>query len=191
MQASRSQEKAERRWSSRSSSRLNANFRLGKPENATAVADFAARADAPEKLRLEALRELGDWTKPSGRDRIVGLWRPLEPRSENLAADAVRASLAGIFQGPDRVRQEASRVAGRLGIKEVGPVLVGLIRDAGRPVELRVEALRALESLRGPRLKEGIDLALADANPRVRAEGRRIWAKLEPERALQAHPRTG
>ena len=36
---------------------LNANFRLGKAENAAAVADLAARPDASEKLRVEALRE--------------------------------------------------------------------------------------------------------------------------------------
>src|SRR5262249_15576127 len=59
---------------------LNAHFRLGQAANALAVADFAARAEAPEALRLEALSLLADWAKPSGRDRIVGLWRPLPTR---------------------------------------------------------------------------------------------------------------
>jgi quinoprotein glucose dehydrogenase len=35
---------------------LNAHFRLGKKENAAAVAAFAGRAGAPEKLRVEAVK---------------------------------------------------------------------------------------------------------------------------------------
>ncbi len=56
---------------------LNANFRLGQAETAKALAHFASRTDAPETMRAEALHELGEWPNPSGRDRIVGVWRPL------------------------------------------------------------------------------------------------------------------
>ena len=38
------------------------------------------RADASEALRIEALHELADWAKPTGRDRVMGVWRPLEAR---------------------------------------------------------------------------------------------------------------
>jgi quinoprotein glucose dehydrogenase len=95
---------------------LNAHFRLGQIGNALAVADFAAQAEAPEALRLEALSLLGDWAKPSGRDRIVGLWRPLPPRPAQIAADALRAKLDGILAGSDRVRQEFWR-AGSTGCR--------------------------------------------------------------------------
>ena len=108
---------------------LNANFRLGGKENAEAVAAFAARPDASETLRIEALRELADWTKPSGRDRVMGLWRPLEPRPPERAADAFRPVLAGVFNGSDKVRQEAVETAVKLGIKEVGPVLAATAGD--------------------------------------------------------------
>lgn len=74
---------------------LNANFRLGQRENATALANFAARAEAPEALRVEALAMLADWEKPSGRDQIVGLWRPIEPRSPN---DAAAGSCGSLFR---------------------------------------------------------------------------------------------
>ena len=56
---------------------LNANFRLGEKENANAVARFAVRNDAGNALRLEALRMLEMWAEPPGRDRIMGVWRPL------------------------------------------------------------------------------------------------------------------
>jgi quinoprotein glucose dehydrogenase len=165
---------------------LNARFRSGKPEDAGALAAFAARPGAPEALRLEALRELADWEKPSGRDRIVGLWRPLEPRPAAVAADALRAHLGGIFSGPDKVRQEAAKLAGQFGIKEVGPLLLQTVADRNGDVRLRIETLRALDTLRDERLTEATKLALADADPRLRTEGRRVLAKARPEEGLKA-----
>jgi quinoprotein glucose dehydrogenase len=93
---------------------LNANFRLGTPENATAIAAYAGRADAPEAMRLEALDMLSNWAKPSSRDRVLGMWRPLSDRSANDAAAALRNNLAGIFSGSDKVRTTGAQVAARL-----------------------------------------------------------------------------
>jgi quinoprotein glucose dehydrogenase len=163
---------------------LNANFRLGEKENAEAVAAFAARPDASETLRIEALHELADWTKPAGRDRVMGVWRPLEPRPPERAADALRAVLAGAFNGPDKVRQAAVETAVKLGVKEVGPVLAETAGDAKRPARARAEALRALAALKDPRLDASVKSALDDAEPLVRAEGRRLLAQAKPAEAL-------
>jgi quinoprotein glucose dehydrogenase len=163
---------------------LNANFRLGKAENARAVAAFAGRSDVKDELREEALRELEMWAKPPGRDRIMGLWRPLAPRAANLATDALRPALGGIFTGPDRVRREAARVAAKLGIKEIGPTLFAMVSDSKRPAVVRVETLRALAALKDVRLDRAVKLALEDGEPRLRAEGRRVLAQARPEEAL-------
>src|SRR5262249_31765277 len=40
---------------------LNANFRLGKVDNAIAVANLAAMTEAPEIMRVEALEMLEEW----------------------------------------------------------------------------------------------------------------------------------
>ncbi|HKM53450.1 MAG TPA: c-type cytochrome, partial [Isosphaeraceae bacterium] len=149
-----------------------------------ALARFAGRADVPEALRIEALRELGEWAKPSGRDRIVGLWRPLEARSVEPAADALRPALGGIFSGPDRLRQEAAKLAGKFGIKEIGPVLLELLADKKRPAQVRAEMLVALQALKDERLKDAMQLALDDQDPQVRTAGRRVQAKLQPQEAL-------
>jgi quinoprotein glucose dehydrogenase len=163
---------------------LNANFRLGQAGNAAAVATAAARADIPEALRIEALRELGQWAKPSGRDRIVGLWRPLQPRSSNLAADAVRAKLDGILSGPDTVRLEGARLAAQLGIKEIGPALFDLLADRKRPVAVRIEALHALQTLGDARLAQAMELAVKDEDAKLRTQGRQVQAKLQPAQAV-------
>ena len=163
---------------------LNANFRLGQPANAQAIARLAARADVSEPVRIEALRQLGSWEKPSGRDRVVGVWRPLEPRDAKPAAEALKPALGGIFSGPDKLRQEAAKLAGRYGIKDIGPTLLAMIADKGNSGAARAEMLGALQALKDERLTEGMKLALADADPRLRAAGRSVQARLTPDEAL-------
>lgn len=163
---------------------LNAQFRLGEAKNAQAVATVAARVGAPEAIRTEALSMLGDWEKPSGRDRVLGLWRPLAPRSPGLAAAALRPVFAGTLSGPDKVRQAAVQLAGTLGIRDVGPTLFAQLSNATSSPAVRVESLRALESLKDPKLAEGMKLALADSDPRVRSEGRRVMAQIDPAGAI-------
>src|SRR5438067_893578 len=73
---------------------LNANFHVGTSESAKALAAFAGRKDEAENLRVEALEELGDWVHPSGRDRVVGLWRPMaDRRTRNAATEALHDTL--------------------------------------------------------------------------------------------------
>jgi quinoprotein glucose dehydrogenase len=163
---------------------INANFRLGKPENAEAVAALAARSDVPAALRIDALKALGEWTTPKVRDRVMGLARPLDPRPQKIAGDALRPALGGIFASPDNVRQEAAKLAAALGIKEVGPVLMDLVSDSKLSPQVRVETLRALETLKDANLNKAMDLALKDKEPRVRSEGRRLLAKANPDEAL-------
>jgi quinoprotein glucose dehydrogenase len=164
---------------------INANFRLGHADNAQALAKLAGRSDVPTALRVEALNCLLDWSKPSGRDRIVGLWRPLEPRPEAPAADALRANSLDLFTGPDKVRSAAAKVAAKYAVKEVGPVLTEIAGDATRSADLRVEALKTLLVLKDSKMKEAMAKALADADAQVRTQGRRMLAKLDPQAAVE------
>jgi quinoprotein glucose dehydrogenase len=163
---------------------LNAHFRLGKADNAAAVAAFAASSDAPTSLRIEALRQLAAWSKPAGRDRVMGLWRPLPERPPELARAALRNHLGGLLSGPDKVRQEAMKVAARLGIQEVGPALYRVLEDSSRPVQTRLESLRALAVLKDQQVDRAVQLALHAGEPLLRNEGRRLLAGSHPEQAL-------
>lgn len=100
---------------------LNANFRLGGAEQATAVAEFACSPDAPEAMRLESLQMLSDWGKPSPKDRVLNQWRPLAARPADAAVAAMKVALPRILAGSGRVPAEALKVAAKLGITEVGP----------------------------------------------------------------------
>jgi quinoprotein glucose dehydrogenase len=153
---------------------LAAHHRLGTKADAQALAEFAARGEFPEKLRTEALKLLALWEKPPGRDRIVGLWRPLAERPASDVAEAIRPALAGIMTGPDKVRAEGAKLAARHGIKEIAPVLRELVADAGRPSSVRVATLKALEALKDAQLQTIATAAAAGDDPRLRAEGQRI-----------------
>src|SRR6185503_7337259 len=65
---------------------VNANYRLGKAEQAQRLSDVALNSQVPENARSEALTALATWAEPSGRDRVTGLWRPLERRDPKIAA---------------------------------------------------------------------------------------------------------
>lgn len=163
---------------------ISANFREGTAANAVAVAKLAARTDLSDAVRDEALNALGDWTSPKGTDRVLGDWRPLNKRDEQLASAAITPALGGIFAGSDRVRQTGAKVAAKLGVKEVGPVLIGLVKEHANPANVRVEALRALQSLKDKQLAEATQLTLKDENPSVRAAAQRVLAQQDFNAAL-------
>ena len=73
---------------------INAHFRLGAATNAGALAAFAS-STAPSGVRAEAVQLLGEWAKPSGRDNVSGLWRPLDKRDGRFRSQrqAPRAQL--------------------------------------------------------------------------------------------------
>ena len=164
---------------------LNANFRLGKPEHAEAIAKYAARKDAPDNLRIEALDMLASWAKPSPRDRVLGSWRPLADRDGSVAAAALRMQLAPIFSGSAAVRRKAAEVASNLGVKEVVPELVRLMQDRSADAPARAAALAALGQLNASGLDDAVKMALADTAPELRIEGRRILARRDPTAAVE------
>jgi len=163
---------------------LNANYRLGQAENAAAVARFAAGAGNPEALRVEAAKMLGGWARPGRRDRVTGLPEDLGPRASEPAAEALRSQLDALLAGPDDLLAEAATAAAALGIKEIAPQMFVLATDAKRAAGTRVAALRALASIQDERTSQAMRLALKDPEPRIRAEGRRMLARANPEEAV-------
>jgi quinoprotein glucose dehydrogenase len=62
--------------------------------------------------------------------------------------------------------------------------MLEVLADVKLPAGARVDSLRALEALKDARLDEAMELALKDAQPRLRNEGRRLLAQTKPEEAL-------
>jgi quinoprotein glucose dehydrogenase len=163
---------------------LNANYRLGATPHAQAIAQVAARASTPEPMKLEAIEMLANWDKPSPKDRVLNMWRPLAERSRQPAVDAFRAVLPTLVARADKAGAEAAKRAAGLGIQEVGPMLRGLLADLNQSAGSRAEALRALATLKDAQLLAVARSAADDKQPAVRAVARDLLAKLQPQEVL-------
>jgi len=165
---------------------LSANFRLGRTEHAGAIAEVAARSDLPASARVFALGMLADWAKPSGRDRVTGLWRPIPPRSPQPAALALRPKLAALLTSASTpVRTAAVVATGAIGIKDAGAQLATLAADRERAEKTRAEALKALDKLDDPRRIETAQQALLLPGSSSRTEALRLLAKVDPRVAIE------
>jgi quinoprotein glucose dehydrogenase len=147
---------------------INANFRGGSVEGVRRLAAFAAAKDAPAELRVEAIEALAAWGNPSGRDRLVGVWRPLPSRDGDEARKVLQAMIPALLHDPG-VQAAAIPAAVAVGLRD--PALGEIARDRSRPAELRGAALRALVALGDPGAGEAVRAAVADKNVEYQREG--------------------
>jgi quinoprotein glucose dehydrogenase len=164
---------------------IAANLRLGEPANAEALVAIASNGGVPDSYRIEALEALADWPRPPGRDRVLGLWRPIAERPASPAAEALRPRIVSLLSDDsERVRRIASRAASQLGVKEAAPALRGLLADRTMFSATRIEALRGLERLKDEGLADAAATALDAEDPDLRGEALRILADVRPAVAL-------
>jgi quinoprotein glucose dehydrogenase len=163
---------------------LAANHRLRGHAQAAAVAAVALRRDAPAARRVAALETLADWPAPAGRDRLLGLWRPLARVGAEVAAEPLRGHEAALFAGPPEVQRAAVRTVAALGLTAAGPELAELVAEEKHTSALRAAALEALAQLRHPLAAEAVRQSLTDGSPRVRLVARRLLAETNPELAV-------
>jgi quinoprotein glucose dehydrogenase len=154
---------------------LNAHFRLGTPDSVKAVADFARRNDAPDYLRIEAIKMLAEWGKPSVRDHITGLARPLPSRDAKPAQDALAALVPELLKDAPNAVRLAALLSGGAG--KDATVLYDLIADPKQPGGLRAAALGALADRKDKRLGEFVAQGLADPDESLRVAAIRLQPK--------------
>jgi quinoprotein glucose dehydrogenase len=149
---------------------LNANFHLGTTQSAKALAAFAGRNDAPDNMRAEALEELADWEHPSGRDRVIGLWRPVAAtRHRETAVQSLEPVLTNLLRkAPESVTVAAIRAAKQLQITNVAPILSGLVASTNLDANIRIEALKALSTLDSAAFEKTLNVAQSDPNEELR-----------------------
>ncbi|MDQ5980379.1 MAG: quinoprotein glucose dehydrogenase, partial [Verrucomicrobiota bacterium] len=166
---------------------LNAHFRLGTPDNAAALAAFAASA-AAASLREEALDLLALWPKPPARDRVVGVFRPTtdKTRPTEVAAAALAPILPRLFGAstPDNVQIAAVGAIRTLGLKDSVGELATVVADNAQSPSMRVAALQALDGFDVAGLSTSADLAAASNSPELRLAALPINSRLHPESAV-------
>ena len=145
---------------------MNANYRLGTPEGAQRLAKLASTEGVPVPIRVEALRDLGDWDTPPGRDRLMNLWRPLPAagRDAKVARDAAASVVEGLAKNsktPNHVRVAATNLMRQLGLGDPA-TLAATVEDVKASPEVRVAALASLVASKDQRVMEAVEAALKD-----------------------------
>ncbi len=149
---------------------LNANYRLGTPAAAMALANFAGRVSASVEMRIEALDMLANWERPDPRDRVINVYRATTPRPRKEAADALTPQIEILMTSQDGVREKAIEVASGLGIRKITPMLVQRASDPKQKISSRASALKALAKLDpAVAVKLANDVPLTPANELVSA----------------------
>jgi quinoprotein glucose dehydrogenase len=164
---------------------IGANLQTRRATGAANLASIAARSDVSDSIRVEAIETLAAWEKPSVRDRVTGLYHPLANRPAAEAAAALETKLSDLLRKPsERVRVAACKAVAALKLRAAVNDLDALAADSSLWARTRVEALKALSVLDGPKIADTMAKALADPDSQVRAEGLRLLAQRRPEEAL-------
>src|SRR6185503_3764730 len=154
---------------------IDAAYRTGEPG---LLGPFVLRTDVPESAVVEALQALGAWANPSGRDRILHVWRPIPTRGPEAAREILGCGIDRLLEsGSDAVKQAAATAAGALGMRQVGPKIAALVWK-GNPW-VRIAALKALAALKDDSLAGAVTVAAADKDPNVRKEATKLLAELK------------
>ncbi len=160
---------------------VNANVRIGEADNAERLARLARRVDLPSTVREEALRGLADWSRPSNRDAVTGLWRPLKKREIATAHEAARKAFFGLARDTNAsVRLAAIRLAGKFEQSDSAPLLMKLVSDPAVDGPTRVESLRALASVKDSGLLSLTETLSRDSDETVRKEAQSIRSRVQP-----------
>src|SRR4029453_6476288 len=132
---------------------------------------YAADDAQPEKLRVEALNLLQTFPKPFARDRVAGVYRPLEVRSAQPAIASLTSAFSKLIGSKSRrVQLAAVEAAEQLKAAALAASLDALSPDKDSPANLRGAALRALAAVNDPKLADAIKLALTDKDAALRVE---------------------
>ncbi|HLY08230.1 MAG TPA: PVC-type heme-binding CxxCH protein [Planctomycetota bacterium] len=155
---------------------INAAYRT---PDAAVLVRFAARKDVSDAARSEALKALSEWAHPSGRDRLIHVWRPLPDREATAARDGLSPAVDGLLDGgSETVQEAAAHAAGALEIASAGPKLAQLAAR-GKSVGVRIAALKALAALKDDRLAVAVMSAVEDKDAALRKEGTKLLAQLK------------
>lgn len=165
---------------------LDANFRAGSRENAQRIFDALLTGKLSSVMRREALQSLLDWDAPGPRDRVTGVWRPLQPRSSPFLHELVKERSSALLARTDGELQSlAVDLVARWDVNQVASTLLSWVKDEARSAPARVSALRSLVAAEPSVLQAAVLAARGSRSPLLRAEARDLLVKSDPQSAVE------
>ncbi len=163
---------------------VNANLQLGEQENVEAVIAIATSEHQPLVIRREAIAALAAWQGSTTRDRVTGFWQPIDARDGTTVRDAVQQAAARLLAtAPDALQADVTGLLVTLKVETDDRVFASWVLDANRSPDVRIAALRLLNSRQFGGLLEIIDALLTSENRNLRSEARDLLANIDGDRA--------
>jgi quinoprotein glucose dehydrogenase len=166
---------------------IHNSFRLGTPEDAARVLQFAADSKQPQKERKEALRLISLWTEPPPADQLTGHFRPLPKRSADIIRPALATALPGLLKQDGFVLTSALALIGQYHVDIAGldaTTLTSLVKNSKLPATARANALNLLVERKPQSLSNLLASLATDSSEEVALAALSHLAKLSPEAAI-------
>jgi quinoprotein glucose dehydrogenase len=163
---------------------LNANFRMGQPENAFAIAEYAADRRGLESMRIEALEMLATWSSPGNRDRVMNRHLPLAGRSSDAVNAALTQHMESLSEASDKIRDRFMEVGAALGVSELAIILAKAFEDQTQSGARRAVALKGLNQLDPSKAEKKIELGLRDPELQVRLTSLQLYSDAAKEKSI-------
>lgn len=164
---------------------INANLRLGKPENLQNLISYIDDEAAPTEMRNEAIDAMSTWAKPSVLDRVDGRYRGEVTRPLAPVQQSATGLLMKLLNHKDAsVRVHIAKALGKLQVNSAAEALMAQLKKDPSP-EVRIETVKALSKLTGNHLDAAITAALADKEQSVRVVGLDLLNNLQLSNELK------
>ncbi|MDT0648101.1 HEAT repeat domain-containing protein [Zunongwangia sp. F260] len=163
---------------------INANLEVGSSQAMQNLIDYALKSDAPEAMRIEAVRALSTWANPSVFDLVDGRYRGEIERDPVLIRKEASDPLKKLLSHHDEfLRTSAVRAIAELDIDTASPELFNLLQTDSRP-QVRVAALEALATIIDTQIDKAIQYAISDKEKNVRVRGLELLASQDVSEEL-------
>ena len=160
---------------------VNANFRLGTEIAATRLASFALSKEARTTWRLEALKCLEEWNEPPVLDKVTGRYRKFDLSKRQIDTNAVGQLISQLADSSDpELTAAAMSAATALEIQLPTSALLEIVESDANDSDVRIAALKSLQSQQYPELPGIVKNAFNDADPKVRIQALKMLADFAP-----------
>jgi quinoprotein glucose dehydrogenase len=162
---------------------LAANLAMRSPAHLEAVIDAALREDLSPAMRELAWQLVGDWARPSPRDSVLGLWRPLPELSGADVRATVERALPKLIEAGGHGGMGLV-VAAELGVADAIPAAAKVVSSHQYDPAIRARALASIRKADKAIVSEAIEAAMNSGEPTIRSAARQLILERFPERAL-------
>ena len=163
---------------------ISANLRVGNAQCAMRLAAYAASENAPEEMRIEAIKTLSQWTNPDRLDRVQGWHRGLDPRNSTEVHQSLNLHLGALLTSPSKaVQASTTAMIKRLNYGNATERVSKLALNPNTSAAVRASSLTAMAALKAPELTKAINLGLKSKSPQLRMAARE--AILDPASQIE------